>query len=351
MLDREPAHESAASPERRVRRQRDRRPGARYEAAAEGPAGVLGRSGTRAHPLGEALHRGARLVQPAVRPLVRRRHAQRRLQLPRPPRRGRQRRPGRVPLGGRARRHPHGHLRRAHRGGEARRERARCARRQAGRPRRHLHAAHPGGGHRDARGRPAGCRALGRVRRVQRGVSAQPHRRRPGEGRHHRRRRVAQGQGLPAQADRGCGARRWRRIDRARARRPPRRERDRLDRRPRPLVARRAGQGGRRARGRGVRGREPAVHPLHLRHHREAQGHPAHQRRLPDAGRVHAQERVRPAPRDRRVLVHGGRRLGHRPQLRRLRRRSRTARPACSTRAPPTPRTPAAGGSSSRSTA
>ena len=43
-------------------------------------------------------------VGPAVREVVRRRQAQRRVQLPRPPRRGRSRRPGRVPLGGRARR-------------------------------------------------------------------------------------------------------------------------------------------------------------------------------------------------------------------------------------------------------
>ena len=41
--------------------------------------------------------------------------------------------------------------------------------------------------------------------------------------------------------------------------------------------------------------RAPAVHPLHLGHHREAEGHPAHHRRLPDPGRVHAPDRLRPA--------------------------------------------------------
>ena len=51
----------------------------------------------------------------------------------------------------------------------------------------------------------------------------------------------------------------------------------------------------------------------------QAEGHHAHQRRLPHAGRVHPQVRVRPAPRHRRVLVHRRRRLGHRPQLHRLR--------------------------------
>ena len=56
----------------------------------------------------------------AVREVVRRRHAQRRVQLRRPARRGRPRRPGRPPLGGRARRHPHAHLRRAARTRSAR---------------------------------------------------------------------------------------------------------------------------------------------------------------------------------------------------------------------------------------
>ena len=74
-----------------------------------------------------------------------------------------------------------------------------------------------------------------------------------------------------------------------------------------------------RARRRGVRRRAPAVHPLHLGHHREAEGHPAHHRRLPDPGRVHAPQRLRPQARDRRLLVHGRHRLGHRAQLHRLR--------------------------------
>ena len=44
----------------------------------------------------------------------------------------------------------------------------------------------------------------------------------------------------------------------------------------------------RRARGAGDGRRAPAVHPLHLGHDREAEGHPAHHRRLPDPGRLHA---------------------------------------------------------------
>ena len=69
----------------------------------------------------------------------------------------------------------------------------------------------------------------------------------------------------------------------------------------------------------GVRRRAPAVHPVHVRHHREAEGHPAHLRRLPDPGRVHAPQRLRPQAGDRRVLVHRRHRLGHRAQLHRLR--------------------------------
>ena len=52
----------------------------------------------------------------------------------------------------------------------------------------------------------------------------------------------------------------------------------------------------RAARGRGRRvpagadgRRGPAVHPLHVRLHRQAEGHPAHHRRLPDRRRLHPQ--------------------------------------------------------------
>ena len=77
------------------------------------------------------------------------------------------------------------------------------------------------------------------------------------QARHHRRRRVAQGQGVPTEGHRGCRARRGRRLDRARARRAPRGERDRLDRRARPVVARRAGEGRPRTRRGGVEAENP----------------------------------------------------------------------------------------------
>ncbi len=90
--------------------------------------GVLGRAGRRAPGLVEALgHRPG--LGPAVREVVRRRRAERFVQLRRPPRRGRPRRPGRVPLGGRARRLPHDHLRPAPRRREPGRQRVEGARR------------------------------------------------------------------------------------------------------------------------------------------------------------------------------------------------------------------------------
>ena len=66
--------------------------------------------GARAARLVDAVHHDAR-VGPPVRQVVRRRRAERRLQLRRPPRRGGPRRQGRVPLDRRARRHPDAHLR------------------------------------------------------------------------------------------------------------------------------------------------------------------------------------------------------------------------------------------------
>ncbi len=86
---------------------------------------------------------------------------------------------------------------------------------------------------------------------------------------------------------------------------------------PRPLVAR--ARDGRvrlpaRADGRGG----PAVPPLHVRDDREAEGDRAHDRRLPRRRGDDAPLRLRPEAR-RRLLVRGRRRLGHRPQLHRLR--------------------------------
>ena len=64
--------------------------------------------------------------------------------------------------------------------------------------------------------------------------------------------------------------------------------------------------------------RGPAVHPLHVGLDREAEGDPAHDRRLSDRRQRDAQARLRPQGR-RRLLVRRRHRLGHRPQLHRLR--------------------------------
>ena len=101
----------------------------------------------------------------------------------------------------------------------------------------------------------------------------------------------------------------------------------------------------------GLPGREPAVHPLHLGHDREAEGHPAHVRRLPDAGHVHAPQRLRHPPRDGRLLVHGRHRLDHRAHVRRLRPAGQRRHPGALRGHAGRRRSPVGGGTSSRSTA
>ena len=108
-------------------------------------------------------------------PLLRRRHDQRRRQLPRPLGRGPGHgRPAGVDLGGRARRRPHAHLRRAGRRVEpARRGSARPGRAQ-GRRRRGLHAQPGGGVHRDPRLQPHRRDLHGAVLRVRGGRPCRP---------------------------------------------------------------------------------------------------------------------------------------------------------------------------------
>ncbi len=96
--------------------------------------------------------------------------------------------------------------------------------------------------------------------------------------------------------------------------------------RPRPLVARPHDRRFQRLPGRAARQRAPALHPLHLRLDRQAQGHPAHHRRLP-AGRD-ADDRMGFRPQGRRhLLVHRRRRLDHRPLVSHLRPAGPRARP------------------------
>ena len=89
--------------------------------------------------------------------------------------------------------------------------------------------------------------------------------------------------------------------------------------RPGRLLRRAAGQERPGLPGRAAAGGASAVHPLLVGLDREAEGHPAHHRRVPDRSCRHPPGRVRPAARLRRVLVHGRRRLGHRALLHRVR--------------------------------
>ncbi len=131
-----------------------------------------------------------------LRPLVRRRHLQHLLQLPRPPRRPGSQRPGGADLQFAGHRHGEDlHLRPpALRSATARRHAARL-RRHEGRPRHHLHADDPGSGVRDARLRAHRRHPFGGVRRLRGERARHPHRRRQAEGhsvgelRHRRRAR------------------------------------------------------------------------------------------------------------------------------------------------------------------
>ena len=165
---------------------------------------VLGAGGPRARHLVRAVHRAPR-VEPAVREVVPRREDQRRLQLPRPARRGGPRRQGRVPLRGRAGRRARGdHVRAAARGGREGGERPEGARRRQGHAGRDLHghgAGAPGG---DARLRADRRAVHGRLRRLLRRVA-----RRPPE-RHALRDPPDAGRELPARLDRAAQAERGR---------------------------------------------------------------------------------------------------------------------------------------------
>ena len=106
----------------------------------------------------------------------------------------------------------------------------------------------------------------------------------------------------------------------------------------RRVVARRRRHRVDRAHARGVRRRAPALRHVHVRVHRQAEGHPAHHRRLPHGCVVHPSRGVRPQARHRRLLVHRRHRLGHRPQLHRLRAAGQRRDPGALRRHPGQPR-------------
>ena len=250
-------------------------------------------------------------------PLVPRRAAEHLPQRPRPSRRRRARRPAGADL-----RQPDDRPGRdadlradagAHR--EARR-RAGRARRRRGRPGGDLHADGAGSGDRHARLRAPRRRAFRGVRRLRGGGAGGAHRRRAAQG--HRRRLLRAGAGAGGRLQ--AAARRGDRHVAAQAGRLPdpaaARSAVRADARPRPGLRRGRGRRG-AARLRAGGGDRPALHPLHLRHDRPAQGHRArHRRPCGRAAPLHAPD-LRPRPR-RRVLDRLRRRLGRRALLHRL---------------------------------
>ena len=195
-----------------------------------------------------------------------------------------------------------------------------------GRPGRDLHADDPRAARGDAGLHPHRRRPLGGLRRLLPRRARRPH----------QRRRTARCSSPPTAAaaagSRRCSSRtstwRWRAHRRSshvvvvqRTGASGDDDPDPDDRGPRPLVARAHGRRLDRVPGRAHGHRGPALPALHLGHHGQAQGHHAHHRRLPHPGRVHPQVRLRPPARDRRLLVRRRHRLGHRPQLHRLRAR------------------------------
>ena len=154
-------------------------------------------------------------------------------------------------------------------------------------------------------------RLLGRGRR-------RPQQRRRLETRHHRRRRLAARQGRAAQGERRCSAGQV--ADRRRSASSSIAATRQVD-----MKAGRDfwwhdvdGEGRRRLPRRAARQRASAVHPLHLRLDRQAEGHAAHDRRLPARRVADAQVGLRPEGR-RHLLVYRRHRLGDGAQLHRLR--------------------------------
>ena len=254
----------------------------------------------------------------AALPLVPGRGHEHLSQRPRPPRRRRPRRPGgpHPRLAG-DRRGPVVHLRRAARprgsvrGGHA------AARGGRGRHGRDLHADGPRGRRGDARLRPAGRGPLGRLRRLRPpGARGADRRRQAGADRdgllRHRgaaRRRLhAAAELRPRAGGEPAGA-----LHRAPAAPVP----GRADAGARPGVGR--GARGRRAgRARAGEGDGSALHPLHLGHHRDAEGRRARQRRPRRRDAVVDGERLR-RPGGRGLVHRLGHRLGGGPLVHRLR--------------------------------
>ena len=297
---------------------------------AEEPPEVLGGHRRRA-ALVQEVDEGARL-EAAVREVVRRRQDQRRATTASTgtSTTGRAQQ-GRDPLGGRARRRRATlHLPGAAPRGLHVRQRPQGARRQEGRPR---HASTCRWSPRLAIAMLAcariGATAHRHLRRLQRRGARRPHRRRRGQARHHRRRRLSPRQGRPAEGERRRGARRrpdasrrcvvFKRTRRATS--PMKHGRDVwwhdvVTDQPAPTARPSRWTASTRSSSstpRGSTGKPKGV--LHTT------GGYLRRRYVDD------EVGLRP-PGRRHLLVHRRRRLGHRPQLRRLRPARATARPS-----------------------
>ena len=224
---------------------------------------------------------------------------------------------GRDDLGGRTRRSPHPDLpATASRSAEVR-QRPEVAGRQERRPGRHLHGHDSRAAHRHAGLRPHRRAAHRGLRRILLQRSGRPHSRLAGRRRHHPGRLVPprrRGQTI----SRGRGGAEVLPVGEARGRLQAHRHADQHAAGPRSLVARTDGDGLRRLSRRAARRRAPALHPLHLRNHRQAEGRGAHHRRLFRRHLPHHEVGLRSQGR-RHLLVHRRHRLGHRAQLHRLR--------------------------------
>ena len=309
--------------------------------------GLLAPARARVRRLVPGADQGARVDSAALH-LVRRRRAQRRLQLPRQARRGRPGRPGRLPLGRRARRRDaRPHLR----GSAARGLPARERRSGSSASARATASGSTWGWSRSCRSRCS--RARGSARPTSSSSAAsRPSRSPSGCATRARRLLITQDEGwrkgakVPLKAN----------ADEAAAQAP---SIERL------VVLRRTGDpvpwndardvwwhdlvddAARVVRARADGRRGHALPPPHVRHDREAEGRAAHERRLPPARVGHAQVDLR-HPRRLGLVVRRRHRLGHRPLATSSTARSTTARRASSTRAtPPTPTGTATGRSSS----
>ncbi len=244
------------------------------------PRGILGGVCRRAR-VEHAVDAGARLAA-ATRQVVRRRHAQRERELPGPARPRLASQQGRDHLGGGARRSTHHHVLGAVPRRLPVRQRAQVAGHPQGRSHRALPATHSRAGHRDARLRPHRRRAQRGLRGLQRRIVARSHQRSAGAPAHHGRRRLPPRQRRAAQAGRRRGPAGYA-VDRERHRRAAPHQQSvhrRVHRRARPLVPRPDAQGAARVRARADGRRGHALHPLHVGHDRQAQGHRAYDRRV-----------------------------------------------------------------------